>query len=37
LVSDFKGGTHTDGVREQGAEENIWTDVMSDRKLQEIA
>jgi hypothetical protein len=22
---DIKGGTYTEGVREQGAEENIWT------------
>jgi hypothetical protein len=25
LVSDIKGGTQTEGVWEQGAEENIWT------------
>jgi hypothetical protein len=24
-VSDIKGGTQTEGVREQEAEENIWT------------
>jgi hypothetical protein len=24
VVSDIKGGTQTEGVREQGAEENIW-------------
>jgi hypothetical protein len=26
LVSDIKGGTKTEGVLEQGAEENIWTE-----------
>jgi hypothetical protein len=26
LVSDIKGGTQTEDVREQGAEENIWTE-----------
>jgi hypothetical protein len=26
LVSDNKGGTCTEDVREQGAEENIWTE-----------
>jgi hypothetical protein len=26
LVSDIKGGTQTEGVREQGAEENIWSE-----------
>jgi hypothetical protein len=26
LVSDFKGGTPTEGIGEQGAEENIWTE-----------
>jgi hypothetical protein len=25
-VSDIKGGTQTEAVREQGAEENIWTE-----------
>jgi hypothetical protein len=25
LVSDIMGGTKTEGVWEQGAEENIWT------------
>jgi hypothetical protein len=24
LVSDIKGGTQTESVREQGAEENVW-------------
>jgi hypothetical protein len=24
LVSDFKGRTWTEGIREHGAEENIW-------------
>jgi hypothetical protein len=27
LVSDIKGGTHTEGVLEQGAEEITWTEV----------
>jgi hypothetical protein len=26
LVSDIKGGKLTEGVREQGAEEDIWTE-----------
>jgi hypothetical protein len=26
LVSDIKGGTYTEGVWEQGAEEDIWTE-----------
>jgi hypothetical protein len=26
LVSDIKGGTQTEGVWEQGAEEDIWTE-----------
>jgi hypothetical protein len=26
LVSNIKGGTQTEGVGEQGAEENIWTE-----------
>jgi hypothetical protein len=26
LLSDIKGGTQTEGVWEQGAEENIWTE-----------
>jgi hypothetical protein len=26
LVFDIKGGTYTEGVVEQGAEENIWTE-----------
>jgi hypothetical protein len=26
LVSDIKGGTQIEGVREQGVEENIWTE-----------
>jgi hypothetical protein len=25
LVCDIKGGTYTEGVWEQGIEENIWT------------
>jgi hypothetical protein len=32
LISDIKGGTCTEGVSEQGAEENIWTEEgLSDR------
>jgi hypothetical protein len=26
LVSDNNGGTQTEAVKEQGAEENIWTE-----------
>jgi hypothetical protein len=38
LVSDIKGGTHTEGVWEQGAEENIWTEERwSDGTLEETA
>jgi hypothetical protein len=34
LVSDFKGGTYTEGVWEQDIEENIWTtERWSERKL----
>jgi hypothetical protein len=34
LVSDIRGGTQTEGVSEQGAEENIWTqNELNDRKL----
>jgi hypothetical protein len=34
LVSDIKGGTYTEGVREQGAEENMWSKETGDwRKL----
>jgi hypothetical protein len=29
LVSDIKGGTQTEGVWEQGTEENIWTEKRS--------
>jgi hypothetical protein len=25
LISDTKGGTQTEGVREQGSEEDIWS------------
>jgi hypothetical protein len=25
MVSDIRGGTETEGVSEQGVEENIWT------------
>jgi hypothetical protein len=35
LVSDSKGGTYTEGVWEQGAEENIWTERRwSDRRME---
>jgi hypothetical protein len=37
-VSDIKGGTQTEGVWEQGAEENIWTEEgWSDRRLKRTA
>jgi hypothetical protein len=26
FVSDFKGGTSTEGVREEGYEENVWAE-----------
>jgi hypothetical protein len=26
LVSDIKGGTYTEGVWEQGVEDNIWSE-----------
>jgi hypothetical protein len=26
LVSDIKGGRETDGIREQGAKKNVWTE-----------
>jgi hypothetical protein len=26
MVSDTKGGTQTEGFREQGAEQDIWTE-----------
>jgi hypothetical protein len=26
MISNIKGGTQTEGVWEQGAEENIWTE-----------
>jgi hypothetical protein len=34
LVSDIKGGTQTEGVWEQGAEEDIWTE---DGRMEKIA
>jgi hypothetical protein len=35
LVADIKGGTQTEGVWEQSAEENIWTEERwSDRRLE---
>jgi hypothetical protein len=38
LVSDIKGGTYTEGVGEQGAEENIWTqERRSGRRLEKTA
>jgi hypothetical protein len=38
LVSDIKGGTLTEGVREQGAEEDIWTEeVRGDRRVEKTA
>jgi hypothetical protein len=38
LVSDIKGGMQTEGVREQGAEGNIWTrEGGSGRRLEKAA
>jgi hypothetical protein len=38
LVSDIKGGTLTEGVWEQGAEEDIWTEEgWSDGRMEETA
>jgi hypothetical protein len=38
LVSDIKGRTYTEGVWEQGVEENIWTkEGWSDRRLEQPA
>jgi hypothetical protein len=38
LVSDIKGGTETEGVWEQGADENIWTEeVWTDERLEKTA
>jgi hypothetical protein len=37
LVSDIKGGTQTEGAREQGAEENIWTEEGSNGSLKKTA
>jgi hypothetical protein len=35
LVSNIKGGTQTEGVWEQGVEDNIWTEgTFSDRRLE---
>jgi hypothetical protein len=38
LVSDIKCGTYTEGVREQGAEEDIWTkEGWSDGRVEKVA
>jgi hypothetical protein len=38
MISDIKGGTWTEGVWEQGAEENIWTKGRwSDKTLEKTA
>jgi hypothetical protein len=38
LVSDIKGGTQTEGVWEQGAEEDIWTENrLDDRRMEKTA
>jgi hypothetical protein len=38
LASNIKGGTQTEGVWEQGIEENIWTeDRWSDKRLEKTA
>jgi hypothetical protein len=38
FVSNIKGETQTEGVWEQGAEENIWTEeTWSDGRLEETA
>jgi hypothetical protein len=38
VVSNIKGGTQTEGVWEQGAEENTWSEeVWSDGRLEETA
>jgi hypothetical protein len=38
LASDIKGGTQTEGVWEQGAEEDIWIEErLSDEKMEKIA
>jgi hypothetical protein len=38
MVSDIKGGTYTEGVWEQGAEENIWTkEGWSDGRVEKTA
>jgi hypothetical protein len=38
VVPDIKGGTQTEGVREQGAEEDIWTEEGSgDGRMEKIA
>jgi hypothetical protein len=36
LTSNIKGGTQTKSLREQGAEENIWTEERSNRKYEEL-
>jgi hypothetical protein len=38
LVSDIKGGTQTEGVSEQDAKENIWTEEeWNDMRLEKFA
>jgi hypothetical protein len=38
LVSDIRGGTYTEGIQEQGAEENIWTEEgWSEERLEKTA
>jgi hypothetical protein len=38
MFSDIKGGKKTEGVLEQGAEENIWTkEEWSDRRVEKTA
>jgi hypothetical protein len=32
LVAHIPGGTYADGVKEEGAEENIWTYVGRDKR-----
>jgi hypothetical protein len=37
LVSNFKGGTQTETILEEGAEDNIWTEEgQSDRRWEKI-
>jgi hypothetical protein len=38
VVSDIKGGTYTEGIGEQGAEEDIWTEEgRGDWRVKKIA